>query len=192
MIFGSVSRNDVRLFTALCGFVVLLSYYFGVKKLSDPKKLWGGIPESWQRIQIPFILLAAFGYLVFWWVSLFQLGLSELNGLRWPWSDSDGQGLDRLMLAFAVFLIPSSLWMESTSFHVAKNYSWSPILVVGTLFVASIGNIMMGLLAYGAYVDGVQGSFIMLIGAVMISIQLILNDLFVWSWKFPWRPSISS
>ena len=164
-----------------------MSYFYGVSKLSEPAKLWGGVPESWQTYIIPFMFVAAVGYLIYWWVALFQLETMTLEHLRWPWGESDGSGLNRLLLAYALFLIPSALWLESTSFHIANNYSWTPILVVGILLLASIGNVMLGLLAYGAYQDNVAGSGLMIIGAFMISIQCILNDLIIWSVKFPWN-----
>jgi len=50
----------------------------------------------------------------------------------------------------------------------------------------SIGNIMLGLLAFGAHQDGVDGSALMIIGAIMLAIQCILNDFVIWVYKFPW------
>jgi hypothetical protein len=67
-----------------------------------------------------------------------------------------------------------------------NSYSWTPILVIGILALASVGNIMLGLLAYGAMQDGVDGSRIMLLGSGFLGIQVILNDLIIWSAKFPW------
>ena len=58
--------------------------------------------------------------------------------------------------------------------------------MIGILALASIGNIMFGLLAYGAYQDGVDGSGLMLLGSIFLGIQVIVNDLIVWSAKFPW------
>ena len=58
--------------------------------------------------------------------------------------------------------------------------------MIGILALASIGNIMFGLLAYGAYQDGVDGSGVMLLGSIFLGIQVIVNDLIVWSAKFPW------
>ena len=181
-----ISKDFIRIFTIVSGLIVLLSYIYGVSKSTDPTELWGGIPESWQRYIVPFMFVAALGYLIYWWIALYQLEISELENLRWPWSNSDGLGMERLLLAYALFLIPSALWLESTSYHLSNDLSWTPIIVVGTLLLASIGNVMLGLLAYGAYLDGVQGSQLMLLGAFMISIQCILNDLIIWSVKFPW------
>ena len=83
-------------------------------------------------------------------------------------------------------MIPSMLWLESTLFHINNDYSWTPILVIGVLTLASIGNIMYGLLAYSAYQDGLDGATPMLIGSVMLSIQCIILDGIVWNVKFPW------
>ena len=91
-----------------------------------------------------------------------------------------------MLLAYAMFLIPSMLWIDSTIFHMNNSYSWTPILVIGILALASVGNIMLGLLAYGAMQDEVDGSRIMLLGSAFLGIQVILNDLIIWSAKFPW------
>jgi hypothetical protein len=112
---------------------------------------------------------------------------SVIDQLRWPWQDSaDGKGANRLFLAYCVFLIPSMLWLESTLFHINNDYSWTPLLVIGVLTLASIGNIMYGLLAYSAYQDGLDGANMMLLGSVMLSIQCIILDGIVWNVKFPW------
>ena len=96
------------------------------------------------------------------------------------------QGCNRLFLAYCVFMIPSMLWLESTLFHINNDYSWTPFLVIGVLTLASIGNIMYGLLAYSAYQDGLEGANMMLLGSVMLSIQCIILDGIVWNVKFPW------
>ena len=132
------------------------------------------------------MFLAAIGFLMYWWVALFQLDVAVFDSLRWPWGESDGNGGQRLLLAYAMFLIPSAMWIDSTVFHMSNSYSWTPYLVIGILALASIGNIMFGLLAYGAWQDGVDGAGIMLLGSVFLGIQVILNDLIVWSAKFPW------
>ena len=67
-----------------------------------------------------------------------------------------------------------------------NNYSWTPFLVIGILTLASIGNIMFGLLAYSAYQDGVEGAGTMLLGSVMLSIQCIFFDGILWNVKYPW------
>lgn len=181
-----VSREFIRKFTFIAGPLVLISYAFALSRLDDWDSLWGGVPDTWITYIVPFMFIAAIGFLMYWWVALFKLDVAVFESLRWPWNESDGNGGMRLLLAYALFLIPSMLWIDSTIFHMNNSYSWTPILVIGILALASVGNIMFGLLAYGAMQDGVEGSRIMLLGSVFLGIQVILNDLIIWSAKFPW------
>jgi len=84
------------------------------------------------------------------------------------------------------FLVPSMLWLEATIFHVNHRFSWSPILPIGILILVAIGNIMFGLLAFAAFQDGLPGSKRMLVGAVLVGIQCIINDAIIWNAMFPW------
>ena len=91
-----LTRDYLRLFTGIFGLLVLLSYVYGVSRANDPQSLWGGIPLSWQSKIIPFMFIAAIGYLLYWWVILFQLETTSLENMHWPWSESDGSGLHLL------------------------------------------------------------------------------------------------
>ena len=181
-----VTRQAVLIFTLICGPIVLLSYIYGVSHSENPSELWGGIPESWWTFIVPFMFIAAAGFMIYWWVVFFRLDESTLRDLRWPWGESDDFGISRLLTSFALFMIPSALWLESTLFHINSDYAWTPILVIGILTLVSIGNIMMGLLAYAAYEDGVENARMMIAGSVMLGIQCILNDWILWTYKFPW------
>ena len=181
-----ITRQLVLIFTFVFGPLVLASYVYGISHADKPQDLWGGIPLSWQTYIVPFMFIAAAGFLIYWWIVFFQFDQDTFSSLHWPWGYSDGNGAIRLLLAYALVLIPSALWLESTLFHLSNNYSWTPVLVIGILMMAAIGNIMLGLLAYGVYQDGVNGSGLMMIGAVMLGIQCIVNDCIIWSLKFPW------
>jgi len=182
-----ITKEAIRTFTFVAGPLVLISYAYALSRLDDKMALWGGIPQSWITYIAPFMFLAAAGWLVYWWVALFQLDVSTLESLRWPWQESsDGMGLNRLFWAYALFLIPSALWIDSTIFHMNNDYSWTPYLVVGILAIVSVANVMYILLAFTAYQDGVDGAGWMLIGSIALGIQVIVNDLIVWSAKFPW------
>ena len=181
-----VTREFLRILTSVIGGLILASYVWGVSRLPQPSDLWGGVDGNLQRFSITFMFIAAIGYLVYWWIVLFKLDPSDFSGLRWPWGESDGLGGNRLLLAFMIFLIPSLLWLESTGLHLRNPTSWTPLLVVGVLLLAGIGNIMMGLLAYSAYQDGIEGAGLMIIGTCALGMQCIINDLIIWSWKFPW------
>ena len=181
-----VTRNFVRIFIHIFGTLVLVSYVYGLSHASDKDALWGGIPWSQAQFIVPFMFLAAFGFLMYWWIILYQNDEYALESLRWPWGESDGGGGARLLLAFALLVIPSALWLEATIFHIENEYSWTPFLVIGVLILACVGNIMMGLLAYSAYVDEMPGGRKMLIGSILLGIQCIIFDGIYWNLKFPW------
>ena len=181
-----VSRQFLRIFIYIFGTLVLVSYMYGLSHASDKEALWGGIPWSQAKFIVPFMFLAAFGFLMYWWVILYQSDASVIADLRWPWGESDGHGGGRLLLAFAMLVIPSALWLEATIYHLDHDYSWTPILVIGVLVLASIGNIMMGLLGYSAWQDDVSGGGAMLVGSILLGIQCILLDCIYWNLKFPW------
>lgn len=181
-----VSRQFLRLFIFIFGSLVLVSYAYGVSHASDKTALWGGIPWSQAKFIVPFMFLAAFGFLMYWWTILYQSEASVLADLRWPWGSADGQGGGRLLLAFALLVIPSALWLEATIYHIDHDYNWTAFIVVGVLMLACIGNIMMGLLAYSAWQDEIPGGGLMLLGSVLLGIQVILFDGIYWNLKFPW------
>ena len=181
-----ISRDALRLFSTIVGGFILVAYAYGVSRMEDATALWGGVSGSLQRFSIVFMFVAAIGYLIFWWMVLFRMDPASLADLRWPWGESDGRGTERLLLAFTLFLIPSMLWLESTGYHLRTDAAWTPALVIGILLLVAIGNVMFGLLGYSAHMDGHPEGKWMIIGALALSIQCILNDLIIWSWKFPW------
>ncbi|MBT60106.1 MAG: hypothetical protein CMA63_00955 [Euryarchaeota archaeon] len=184
--FMVVTRGFLRLFVLIFGTLVLVSYVYGVSHAPSAEALWGGIPWSQAKFIVPFMFLAAAGFLMYWWTILYQNDVSDLASLRWPWAESDGGGGARLLLAFALLVIPSALWLEATIYHIEHEYSWTPFLVIGILLLACLGNVMMILLGYSAYTDGMSGGGKMLLGSILLGIQCILFDGIYWNLKFPW------
>jgi len=182
-----ITRQFIRIWVIILGILVLASYVYGLSKAEDKMALWGGIPLSWVKFIVPWMFIAAIGWLIYWWTILYSVDASVIEQLRWPWQDtSDGKGANRLFLTYCIFLIPSMLWLESTLFHINNEYSWTPFLVIGVLTLASIGNIMFGLLAYSAYQDDLEGAKLMLAGSIMLSIQCVFLDGILWNVKYPW------
>jgi Co/Zn/Cd efflux system component len=182
-----ITRDIVRMTVIVGGILVLSSYVWGVSKMDHPDQLWGGVSKSLQKITVPMMFLAAIGFLVFWWNSMYSLSLEEVKSLQYPWSTNDENGLQRLFVAFLLFLVPSMLWLESTRFHEQHAYSWTPFLVIGILALVAIGNVLLILLSYSAYQQQVPGGGLMLIGTILLAIQVIINDLIIWSYAYPWK-----
>ena len=181
-----VSRNVIRISLVFFGILVLISYGIGFSRTDDPMSLWGGLRENAWKFIVPFMLVAIIGFLIYWWTILISVDILVVRALRWPWSKSDGKGANRLFLSLLTFLIPSIFWLEATIFHMNNNYSWTPVLPIGILILVAIGNIMMGLLAFSAYQDDLQGSKLMLLGSVLLGIQCVINDGIIWNAMFPW------
>ena len=100
--------------------------------------------------------------------------------------DDDNKGATRLLASMCVFLLPSALWLEATLFHMDHGTTWSPILPIGVLVVVALGNLMFGALAADAYKNRLPGWKRMLVGALLLGVQCILNDCIVWNAMFPW------
>ncbi len=181
-----ISQRALMWFILVAGALVLASYVVGLARASRPADIWGGITPTMQKAVVPFMLLAAAGFIAYASIVLFRLDAATFAALRWPWGASDGGGGGRLFLAFALFLIPSALWLEATLIHVRMPQPWSQALVVAVLFLVAVGVVLLGLLAFAAQADGVPGAVWLILGAVAIGIQVIINDLVIWVWKFPW------
>ncbi|MBI19680.1 MAG: hypothetical protein CMB73_03800 [Euryarchaeota archaeon] len=182
-----INQDNLKIFTTIAGFFVLLSYVYGVWKAPDRTALWGGIEGGLLKFSVVFMFVAAAGYLIMWYSVLFQMSAEDFENLRWTFSQKSGSGINMLAVAFVLFLIPSMLWLESTSFHLRTDYSWTPILVIGILMLVSIGNVLFIMLGLTAHSDGNPQGLMIAIGGFMISVQCIINDLIIWSWKFPWQ-----
>ncbi len=181
-----VTLTQVRWAVFVLGPLVLVSYVAGIMRASDPEALWGGVTAGERLAIVPFMLLAAAGFLIFAYYALFALDAQQLASLRWPWGSADGNGLNRLLWAYVLYLVPSALWLESTLFHLNNPQPWTPALVVIVLTLVSVGIVMLGLLSWGAIQDDVPGAKWMLAGVFAMGFQSIVNDNIIWVAKFPW------
>ncbi len=181
-----ITRSTVRTCCFIFGPLVLISYLFTLSRMEDPAALWGGIPENLRGVNTACMFIAATGFIMMWWLFLYKWDSLVVESLSWPWSKSNSGGNARLLFGFLLVMVPSSLWIESTYFHISNDFSWTAYLVIGILILVSIGNILLGLIAFSAYKKGIKGANWALIGAGMLAIQVIINDAIWWTIKFPW------
>jgi hypothetical protein len=107
--------------------------------------------------------------------------------VQWPWGDGDSGGHTRLLIAFLLVTIPSMLWLELTALHIRTDGNWTQWLVIGNLWLVCFGNILLGLFAWGAHQQNVASDSIWpVIGAMLLGIQVIINDGILWNLKYPW------
>lgn len=181
-----IGRGAILTFIVVAGALLLAAYVVGVMRAQKPADLWGGVTPGMQTIIVPMMFLAAAGFLLYFWILLFRADPSVLAGMRWPWGKSDGNGAARVFASAVVLIIPSMLWLETTLLHLRAPQPWTPILVVVVLALAALGSLMLILLAGSAVQDGVPAAGWMLAGAMALGLQTIVNDLLIWSLRFPW------
>ena len=182
-----IKRETIRMMLYILGPMVLVSYVIGVYRMDNPELLWGGIPESWQPLNVACMFIATIGFLIMWWHFLYRWDAAAVETVQWPWTNGNDGGHTRLLIAFLLILIPSCLWLELTAFHIRTDYSWTKWLVIGNLLLVCLGNILLGMFALSAHRNKIQpGTIWPIIGAMMFAIQVIINDGILWSLKYPW------
>ena len=113
-----MNRKTVFWFSFFTGPLILLSYIRGVNAVNDPLDYWGGVSSSMQQFIVPWMFVAAVGYLLMWYQFFFGWSEDEVATLQWPGREPDGKGTQRLLLLYAAFLIPSMLWIDATRMHL--------------------------------------------------------------------------
>ena len=76
-----ITRQSVLIFTFVFGPLVLVSYVYGVSYAEKPQDIWGGIPLSWQTYIVPFMFIAAAGFLIYWWIIFYQFNQETFSSL---------------------------------------------------------------------------------------------------------------
>tara|TARA_A100001037_G_C15090265_1_gene608679 strand:+ start:892 stop:1446 length:555 start_codon:yes stop_codon:yes gene_type:complete len=182
-----ITRETVRLALYIFGPLILASYVFGIYRMDDPNQLWGGIPESWRPLNVACMFVSAAGFFIMFWFFLYHWDSSVVESIQWPWVEGNSGGHTRLLISFMLVTIPSMLWLELTAYHISSGTTFSQWLVIGNLWLVCLGNILLGLLAFNAHQQEIASDTIWpLIGALMLSFQVIGNDGIIWVIKYPW------
>lgn len=179
-----VSKREVLRIIAIAGPAVPLSYLLGATHAPPAEQLWGGVTPGMQLLIVPWMLVAAAGFLV-WAYGLWRwLSADDVAAMQWPGLQPDGKGADRLAWAMLLLLVPSAFWLEATILHIVAPQAWTPDLVVGLLFAAGLGNVMAIALTWSVR-DRAHAKW-MAAGLLALAVQTVANDLIVWSILFPW------
>ena len=182
-----ITRETVRISLFILGPLVLASYVIGISRMGDPTQLWGGIPDSWRTLNVTCMFIAAAGFLIMIWFFLYHWDSSAVESIQWPWGEGDEGGHMRLLISLLLVLIPSMCWLELTSYHISSGSTLSQWLVIGNLWLVCLGNVLLGLLAWGAHQQGIATDTIWpIVGAVMLALQVVGNDGIIWVIKYPW------
>ena len=180
-----MNRKTVFWFSFFTGPLILLSYIRGVNAVNDPLDYWGGVSSSMQQFIVPWMFVAAVGYLLMWYQFFFGWSEDEVATLQWPGREPDGKGTQRLLVLYAAFLIPSMLWIDATRMHLEGPSLLLTVVTIGLLVTAGIASVGFGVLAWSSR-ETLPHANRVVIGSVMLSIQCTFWDGIYWVLMFPW------
>ena len=180
-----MNRRTVFWFTNIVGPLILVSYWRGVAAFEDPLVYWGEVPERMQSFIVPWMFVAAAGYLMMFHRFFFAWSEVEVASLHWPWKEDDGNGLQRLFILYAAFLLTSLVWIDLTRIYIEGPSTLGAVAIVVVLWTAGLASVGFGLLIWPAR-ERLSGSNIALLGSVMLSIQCTWWDAIYWVFNFAW------
>ena len=163
------------------GILVLSSYAWGLWSFPFHRHLiWGDIGFSTQKIIVPFMFLAAIGYIVsaYWFWKIIPP-----NDFKFAGNFDYGT----IILFFSMFLGLSSLWMPMAIQSVISN---SPLWIVLTKVILFFVAICSLLILFGIFNSSTLGNQILpgkyfsLIGWFFLCVQTVIFDGIFWSLKF--------
>ena len=180
-----MKRTTVFWFTTLVGPLILASYWRGVGAVDDPMVYWGDVPEAMQSFIVPWMFVAAAGYMLMWHRFFFAWSEDDVASLHWPWSEADGRGVQRLFGLYAAFLIASLLWIDLTRLYIEGPSTLGALVVIGVLWTAGLASLGFGALVWSSQERLVGGRWA-LAGCAMLSIQCTWWDAVYWVANFGW------
>ena len=161
------------------------SYIRGVNAVPDASVYWGGVPSGMQTLIVPWMFVAAAGFLLMLYQFFSGWTEEDVASLNWPGKSPDGQGTNRLMLLYASFLVSSMLWIDATRWHIEGPSFFTAAIVIGILAIAGIASVGFGVLAWSSR-GRLENANRVMIGSVMLSIQCTFWDAIYWTLMFPW------
>ena len=165
-----MKRATVFWFTNLVGPLILASYWRGVGAVDDPLVYWGDVPPSMQSFIVPWMFVAAAGYLLMWQRFFFAWDEETVASLHWPGQTADQRGVQRLFTVYAAFLLSSMILIDLTRVYIEDPSTLVAIATGAGIWTAGLASLAFGALVWPAR-DRLPGAWIALAGCVMLSIQ---------------------
>ncbi|MCH1616370.1 MAG: hypothetical protein L7R83_02530 [Candidatus Poseidonia sp.] len=180
-----MNRKTVFWFSNIVGPLILLSYWRGVAAFDDPTVYWGNVSERMQGLIVPWMFVAAAGYLLMFHRFFMAWSEEEVASLHWPWNESDGNGVKRLFVLYAAFLLTSAVWIDLTRIYIEGPSTLVAVAIVAVLWTAGLAAVGFGVLVWPSR-ERLSGSKTALLGSVMLSIQCTWWDATYWVLNFAW------
>ena len=178
-------RKTVFWFANIVGPLILLSYWRGVGAFDDPSVYWGDVPEGMQSFIVPWMFVAAAGYLMMFHRFFFAWSEDEVASLHWPWKENDGKGVQRLFALYAAFLLTSLIWIDLTRIYIEGPSMLVAVAIVAVLWTAGLASVGFGVLVWPAR-ERLHDANGVMFGSFMLSIQCMWWDAIYWVLNFAW------
>ena len=178
-----MKRSTVFWFANIVGPLILVSYWRGVSAFPDPNVYWGDVSEGMRTIIVPWMFVAAAGYLLMMHRFFLSWSEEEVASLHYPWQRNDGHGVRRLFVLYAAFLLCSVVWIDLTRIYIESPSSLGMVAIVAVLWTAGLASVGFGVLAWPAR-ERLPGARWVVLGSVMLSIQCTWWDAIYWVANF--------
>ena len=156
------------------GISVLGSYVLAFTLSPDIRSgLWGGVPEAIRPLYTVCMLLAATGYFFFSWKLVLSPGPDGVErqiGIP-PWA---------LLLAYALVLMPSALWLPLTALHIGdpSTLLWLAIRLV--LLLVGAGSTVLVYVTYRLARRNGGSDWLAFAGTLPFWLQTAVLDALIW------------
>ncbi|UCG55384.1 MAG: hypothetical protein JSV32_04040, partial [Dehalococcoidia bacterium] len=157
------------------GALVIGSYVYGLLTYNgNINDLWGGASEAFKIVNVPFMILAAIGFLGFTYFILFKIDADEVK-------IANRFGYSIFYLIYSMILFPSAFWMPLTFVMISNPNDglWIAIrLLLAVIGIASLVLLCILLNLRSKHTGMIY--WMALLGAAAFSIQTFIFDTFLW------------
>tara|TARA_B100000401_G_scaffold435767_1_gene378038 strand:- start:813 stop:1358 length:546 start_codon:yes stop_codon:yes gene_type:complete len=176
-----VQKVVLAMINLIFGSMVLLSYYYGVKKFKsmgkDPVQLWGGVPDTLQPYIVAFMFVGAVGYFFFTYNFLFKVSTDKVFLGIFNYSS--------LHFLYLLVFLPSMIWIGLTIDYIDSSrttFDWAVIVVV--LFTVAIASILLLLFTIDSKAESGSMYMASVTGAALFTFHTLFLDALLWTTFF--------
>ena len=141
--------------------------------------LWGGVKGVTKNLFTASMLLAAAGYLVFFFVVLLKSNPNAANG----------DSVRLLTVLCLIFLFASAIWMPATIAYIDKHQLFLWVLAVSSLWITTAALISLTVMftVSDIGIESNQLKMLSIVGLIYITFHCLVLDAIIWVYKFPVR-----
>ena len=164
----------------LGGILVLGGYAIGLTRaLENPSLLWGNVPETWRGAYGISMIIAAIGYLGFFFHIMMD------NKVNQPLTKNH-IALNTVVTLCALFLISASMWMPAALQFIKTGADFWWMITVGSLWITSLAVIGIFItLIVQSNCKQLKMRLFAILGGGYLGFHCLVLDAIIWVIKFP-------